>query len=210
MPLLARAPPAEGHPRVAHETALLPRKRGFVRMDREMSRRSPKHGAQSPGSPAAGRRGMRRGRPVPDVASSEADRLLPGADGLLDEPRKVAIRGVPDAAIGRLIVRAMKLGPAGSNHWSTRSLAMATGLSRSTASRVRRAFALRVRRVEALELPEEPRLVGRLRDVAAVRLYSPECVLGGLAGGKPRNRAPDRIRPLLSTGPGKIERRTHD
>ncbi len=153
---------------------------------------------------------MRRGRRSAGPASSEVEHVDHGADGLLDEPRPRACREVPDAAIGRLIVRAMNLGPAGPNRWSTRSVAKATGLNQSMASRVRRAFALQMYRVEAFELSREGPFVETLRDVVGLRMEPARRASVRFVTGKPQIRALDRTRPLLPMGPGKLERRTHD
>jgi hypothetical protein len=68
-----------------------------------------------------------------------SDRRL---DGLLDEPRPGTPRKVSDADVERVLTLTLESLPPNATHWSTRSLAQKCGLSRSTVSRIWRAFAL--------------------------------------------------------------------
>ena len=62
--------------------------------------------------------------------------IAAGLDGLLDEPRPGAPRRVSDDDVERVIVRTLEGTPRDATHWSTRSMARATGLSQSTVSRI--------------------------------------------------------------------------
>ena len=64
-------------------------------------------------------------------------------DGLHDEPRPGAPRSIGDADVERLIVATLEQTPRDATHWSTRSMAAATGMSQSTVSRIWRAFGLK-------------------------------------------------------------------
>src|SRR5215471_16196863 len=55
--------------------------------------------------------------------------------GLYDEPRPGAPRQVSDAQVEQVVIRTLESTPRGQTHWSTRSLAHASGLSRMTISR---------------------------------------------------------------------------
>jgi len=63
-------------------------------------------------------------------------------DGLLDDPRPGAPRTITDAQVERVLTRTLESTPADATHWSTRSMAQASGLSRSAVHRIWRAFAL--------------------------------------------------------------------
>ena len=52
-----------------------------------------------------------------------------GPDGLLDEPRPGAPRRITDEQVERAVTTTLEAAPADATHWSTRSLAQATGLS---------------------------------------------------------------------------------
>ena len=63
-------------------------------------------------------------------------------DGLHDEPRPGKPRTVSDEDVERVIVKTLEEQPRDATHWSTRSMAAATGMSQSTVSRIWRAFGL--------------------------------------------------------------------
>jgi len=63
-------------------------------------------------------------------------------DGLSDDPRPGAPRTVTDDDVERVIVKTLEETPVDATHWSTRSMAKATGISQSAISRIWRAFGL--------------------------------------------------------------------
>ena len=65
-----------------------------------------------------------------------------GLDGLSDEPRPGVPRKITDTDVERVIVKTLQQKPKNATHWSTRSMAAATGMSQSAISRIWRAFAL--------------------------------------------------------------------
>src|SRR6266540_2687759 len=70
-----------------------------------------------------------------------------GIDGLHDEPRPGKPRSISDEDVERVIVKTLEEQPANATHWSTRSMAAATGMSQSAVSRIWRAFGLKPHRV---------------------------------------------------------------
>ena len=84
--------------------------------------------------------------------------------GLLDEPRQGAPRKVTDAQVEQVVVTTLETTPPGAAHWSTRSLARATGLSRMNISRVWRAFGLRPHGSENFKLSPDPLLIDKVRE----------------------------------------------
>ena len=77
-----------------------------------------------------------------------ADRL----DGLYDEPRPGTPRKITDAQVEAIVIRTLESKPRGATHWSVRSMARASGLSRMTVSRVWKAFGLQPHRTESFKL----------------------------------------------------------
>src|SRR6476469_10576253 len=77
-------------------------------------------------------------------------------EGLADEPRPGAPRQITDADVEALITRRLEAVPAQGTHWSTRTIAQASGLSQSAVSRMRRAFSLQPHRVETFKLSSDP------------------------------------------------------
>lgn len=57
-------------------------------------------------------------------------------DGILDEPRPGTPRRLSDADVERVLVKTLETTPKDAIHWSTRSMARACGLSRSSINRI--------------------------------------------------------------------------
>src|SRR5919202_683299 len=69
-----------------------------------------------------------------------ADRL----EGLSDEPRPGAARTITDEQVEAVVVKTLEEAPPNQDsHWSTRSMARATGMSQTAVSRIWRAFGLK-------------------------------------------------------------------
>src|SRR5262249_49786089 len=100
--------------------------------------------------------------------------------------------------------------PRGPTHWSTRSLAKASGLSRSTVHRVWRAFALQPHRSETFKLSKDPLFIDKVRDIVGLYLNPPDRALVLCVDEKSQIQALDRSQPLLPMRPGQAERRTPD
>jgi transposase len=130
--------------------------------------------------------------------------------GLLDEPRPGAPRQIDDQEIESVIVRTLESTPRGSTHWSTRSMAKATGYSHMTISRVWRAFGLQPHRSETFKLSSDPLLIEKVRDVVGLYVNPPEHAVVLCVDEKSEIQALDRTAPLLPMQPGQAERRTHD
>jgi transposase len=94
-------------------------------------------------------------------------------DGLLDEPRPGAPRKITDNEVERLIAATLESTPKGATHWSTRTMAAATGMSQSAVSRIWRAFSLQPHRPPRRRLPKVPRYRRRERPAAARRSPDP-------------------------------------
>jgi transposase len=131
-------------------------------------------------------------------------------DGLYDEPRPGAPRRVSDADVERVLTRTLESTPRGATHWSTRSMAKASGLSQTMVSRIWRAFALQPHRSETFKLSKDPLFVEKVRDIVGLYLNPPDRALVLCADEKSQIQALDRTQPLLPMRPGQVERRTHD
>jgi transposase len=131
-------------------------------------------------------------------------------DGLLDEPRPGTPRKVSDSDIERVLTMTLESTPKDATHWSTRSLASASGLSRSTISRIWQAFALQPHRSETFKLSKDPLFIEKVRDIVGLYLNPPDRALVLCVDEKSQIQALDRTQPLLPMRPGQVERRTHD
>jgi transposase len=133
-----------------------------------------------------------------------------GLDGLLDEPRPGAPRTITDADVERVMTLTLEAAPPDATHWSTRSLARATGMSQTAVSRIWRAFALRPHRTEAFKLSRDPLFIEKVRDIVGLYLSPPDRALVLCVDEKPQIQAIERTAPVLPMRPGQVERRTHD
>jgi transposase len=131
-------------------------------------------------------------------------------EGLLDEPRPGAPRTVTDEQVEEVVIRTLESTPRGATHWSTRSMAKATGLSRMTVSRIWRAFGLRPHRSETFKLSPDPLFIEKVRDIVALYFNPPEHAAVLCVDEKSQIQALERTQPILPMRPGQIERRSHD
>jgi transposase len=136
-----------------------------------------------------------------------ADRRL---DGLLDEPRPGAPRTVSDSDVERALTMTLESTPKDATHWSTRSLAKESGLSRTTVGRIWRAFALQPHRSETFKLSNDPLFIDKVRDIVGLYMNPPDRALVLCVDEKSQIQALNRTQPLLPMRPGQVERRTHD
>jgi transposase len=131
-------------------------------------------------------------------------------DGLHDEPRPGAPRSIGDDDVERLIVATLEQTPRNATHWSTRSMAAATGMSQSTVSRIWRAFGLKPHLVDEFKLSPDPLFIDKVRDVVGLYLNPPDAAVVLCVDEKTQVQALDRTAPILPLIPGTPERRTHD
>jgi transposase len=130
-------------------------------------------------------------------------------EGLRDEPRPGATRSIGDDDVEAVIVKTLEETPTDANHWSTRSMAKATGMSQSAVSRTWRAFGLKPHLVDTFNLSPDPLFVDKVRDVVGLYIR-PRRSPGALRRREDQVQALDRTAPVLSLRPGLPERRTHD
>ena len=109
-----------------------------------------------------------------------------------------------------MIVETLEETPTDATHWSTRSMAKATGMSQSAVSRIWRAFGLKPHLVDTFKLSPDPQFVEKVRDVVGLYLNPPEGALVLCVDEKTQIQALDRTAPVLPLRPGLPERRTHD
>ena len=133
-----------------------------------------------------------------------------GLEGLLDEPRPGTPRRVSDADVERVLTTTLESLPRDATHWSTRSLAEQSGLSRSTISRIWRAFGLQPHRSESFKLSKDPLFIDKVRDIVGLYLNPPDSAMVLCVDEKSQIQALDRTQPMLPMRPGQVERRSHD
>jgi transposase len=133
-----------------------------------------------------------------------------GVDGLHDEPRPGAPRGIGDDDVAETIRLTLETTPPNATHWSLRSMARAVGYAPSTIHRIWKAFSLQPHRSETFKLSTDPLFVDKVRDIVGLYLAPPDRALILCVDEKSQIQALDRTQPLLPMRPGQAERRTHD
>jgi transposase len=131
-------------------------------------------------------------------------------DGLYDEPRPGTPRRIGDEQVEQVIVRTLEETPRGATHWSSRGMAKASGLSRTTVQQIWRAFGLQPHRSETFKLSKDPLLIEKVRDIVGLYMNPPDHAVVFCVDEKSQIQALDRTQPLLPMRPGQAERRTHD
>jgi transposase len=131
-------------------------------------------------------------------------------DAMVDEPRSGRPRTIVDAQVEDVLVRTLETMPKNATHWSTRSMAAESGLSREAVGRIWRAFGLQPHRVETWKLSKDPLFIDKVRDVVGLYLAPPERAVVLCVDEKSQIQALDRTAPILPMRPGVPERQTHD
>jgi hypothetical protein len=70
------------------------------------------------------------------------------------------------------VIKTLESTPRDATHWSTRSTAAATGLSRATVARIWRAFGQQPHRTETFKLSTDPQLIEKVRGIVGLYLAS--------------------------------------
>ena len=132
-------------------------------------------------------------------------------EGLSDEPRPGRPRTITDTQVEQVITKTLEEPPPNhDSHWSTRSMAKATGMSQTAISRIWRAFGLKPHLVQTWKLSTDPQFIDKVRDIVGLYLDPPQAALVLCVDEKSQIQALDRTAPslpLLATTPA---RRTHD
>jgi transposase len=131
-------------------------------------------------------------------------------EGLSDEPRPGVPRTITDERVEQVIVKTLEETPRDATHWSTRSMARATGMSQTAISRIWRAFGLKPHLVQTWKLSTDPQFIDKVRDVVGLYLNPPQAAVVLCVDEKSQIQALDRTAPILPLMPGTPQRRTHD
>jgi len=136
--------------------------------------------------------------------------LRQGFAGLYDELRPGGPRSISDEKVAALIRKTLKTPPPDGTHWTCRSLADATRVSKSTVHRIWRAFGLQPHRQKHFKLSTDPFFIEKVRDIVGLYLNPPDNALVLCVDEKSQIQALDRTQPLLPLGLGYVEGVTHD
>ncbi len=133
-----------------------------------------------------------------------------GLMGLYDEHRPGRPRTLSDDTLMTLLRKTLETRPPdGSTHWTCRSMADATGVSKSTVQRVWTAFHLQPHRQKHFQLSTDPFFVEKVRDIVGLYLNPPDHAMVLCVDEKSQTQALERTQPLLPLGLGYVEGVTH-
>jgi len=131
--------------------------------------------------------------------------------GLSDEPRPGAPRKISDELVEAVITATLETTPPrGDSHWSTRSMAKASGLNQTAVSRIWRAFGLKPHLVDTWKLSTDPQFIEKVRDIVGLYLDPPDGAMVLAVDEKSQMQALDRTAPTLPMMPTVPARQTHD
>ncbi|MCC6678280.1 MAG: helix-turn-helix domain-containing protein [Phycisphaerales bacterium] len=88
--------------------------------------------------------------------------------GLKDKPRPGIKKKITDEQVAEIVRRTLEEKPPDATHWSTRSMAAASGISRSSVNTIWRAFNLQPHRSETFKLSTDPNFVEKTRDIVGL------------------------------------------
>jgi transposase len=131
-------------------------------------------------------------------------------EGLVDEPRPGVPRTITDEQVEAVITKTLEETPTDATHWSTRSMAQASGMSQTAIVRIWRAFGLKPHLDAAWKLSTDPQFIDKVRDIVGLYLNPPEAAVVLCVDEKSSIQALDRTAPILPLLPGTPQRRSHD
>jgi len=136
--------------------------------------------------------------------------LQHGLAGLHDEMRPGRPRSVSDEEVAELIYKTLQSKPKGATHWTVRSMAEHTELTRPTIHRIWTAFEMQPHRQRHFKLSTDPFFVEKVRDIVGLYLNPSDKAMVLCVDEKSQIQALDRTQPSLPMGIGYVEGVTHD
>lgn len=132
-----------------------------------------------------------------------------GLMGLYDEPKPGGPRSISDEQVAALIRQTLESKPPKATHWTCRSIAKETNLSKSTVQRIWSTFGIKPHRQKHFTLSTDPYFVEKVRDIVGLYLNPPDNAMVLCVDEKSQIQALDRTQPVLPMGLGYLEGVTH-
>lgn len=127
-----------------------------------------------------------------------------------DAPRSGRSASVRSAHEAEILRKTTQETPPDATQWSLRSLAEATGVSRSTIARIWHDHGLQPHRTKSFKVSNDKRFAEKLVDVVGLYLDPPENALVLSCDEKSQIQALDRSQKSLPLYPGRLKTLTHD
>ena len=100
--------------------------------------------------------------------------LEQGLSGLHDELRPGRPRSISDEEVATLVRKTLETKPRDGTHWTVRTVAKDSELSRTTVHRIWQVFGLQPHRQRHFKLSTDPFFVEKVRDIAGLYLNPPD------------------------------------
>jgi len=127
-----------------------------------------------------------------------------------DAPRSGRRKSIPASTVKQVIRLATSKAAPNATHWTTRSLARATGISFKSVHRILQSQELKPHRVRKFKISNDPHFVEKVTDVVGLYLDPPEQALVLCADEKSEIQALDRTQRPLPMKKGHAKTATHD
>jgi transposase len=149
---------------------------------------------------------------TPEKAARWRNRYLDsGIQGLeKDASRPGRPRSITEARTAEVIHRTTQEKPDNATHWSTRTMAAATGLSEASVRRIWHANGLKPHLVKTFKVSNDVRFAEKLEAIVGLYLNPPEHAMVLCVDEKSQIQALDRTQPGLPIKKGRCGTMTHD
>lgn len=133
---------------------------------------------------------------------------LPGLEK--DAPRPGRTPTIAASTVKAVVQKTTQERPLNATHWSTRTMAAATGISEASVRRIWKAHGLKPHLVETFKVSNDPEFAEKLEAIVGLYLNPPEHALVLCCDEKSQIQALDRTQPGLPLKRGRGETMTHD
>ena len=147
---------------------------------------------------------------VPVVGAWRQRYHASGLAGLYDAPRPGRPRTHDEDEVAQLLRTVLRTKPNDATHWSVRTVAAKTKISKSTVQRYFSLFGVQPHRTKRFKLSTDPFFVEKVRDIVGLYLNPPDKAVVLCVDEKSQIQALERTQPGLPMGLGYVEGITHD
>jgi len=149
---------------------------------------------------------------TPEKAARWRNRFLDGGLEALekDAPRPGRTPAIAPALVQEVVRKTTCEKPGNATHWSTRSMAAATGLSEKSIRRIWHKHGLKPHLTRTFKVSNDPAFAEKLEAIVGLYLNPPEHALVLCADEKSQIQALDRTQPGLPLKKGRCGTMTHD
>lgn len=131
-------------------------------------------------------------------------------NGLSDEPRPGRPAVITTEQVEEIMIATLENTPQNATYWSRSKMAERSGVSKSTAGRIWKAFNIKPYRADGFKLSNDLFFVEKVYDIVGLYLNPPESAMVLFVYEKSYVQALPRSQPAFPMMPGIPEKRTHD